>query len=215
MVRLLLILMIILGFNASVFAQDVQYELDIEITWSSDTHPFDWPEGGGHMSGVTAITHNDRYVLFKDGYTATSGLRFVAERGRVRVLRSELEEAIDRGWVKNMIDGSGIDKVPDRIRVTFPISETHSKFSFLTMIAPSPDWFIGLSAVNLRDDAGWRKETRYLLWAWDAGTNSGTSYTSKNDPNQPAESIRLLATPHFLDEAGLKKVGTATFKLIQ
>lgn len=214
MIRILAALLFTLGFSSLAQAEDVQYQLDLDISWSGDTHPHDWPEGGGHMSGLIGATHHGRYVMFADGYTATSGVKSVAERGRQRILRAELDEAIERKRVKDVFQADGIAKVPGRISATFALSETHARVSFITMIAPSPDWFTGLAGVRLRDDKGWRDKAVYALWAWDAGTDRGQSYGSDNDANQPAESIRLVASPHFLDNKGLKQVGTATFTRI-
>ena len=59
-------------------------------------------------------------------------------------------------------------------------------------------------------DGKWLDRVELTLWAWDAGTGSGSTYTDPGPDTQPRESIRLLATPHFLDATGLKPVGTAT-----
>ena len=211
MIRILAALLLTLGVTSSALAEDVQYQLELEITWSGDSHPHDWPAGGGHMSGLIGATHHGRYVMFADGNTASSGVKSVAERGRPRILRAELDEAIRRKRVKDVFQADGIATVPGRITMKFPVSETHSRVSFITMIAPSPDWFTGLAGVSLRNDAGWRDKAIYVLWAWDAGTDRGPSYASENDASQPQESIRLVASPHFLDENGLKQIGTATF----
>ncbi|MEP4313281.1 MAG: spondin domain-containing protein [Anderseniella sp.] len=197
-----------------VLADDVRYKLELDISWSRDTHPHGWPANGGHMSGLIGATHHGRYVMFADGNTASSGVRSVAERGRPRILRAELEEASERKRVEHVFQADGIKQAPGRISATFAVSETHARVSFITMIAPSPDWFTGLACVKLRDDAGWRGKATYVLWAWDAGTDRGQSYASDNDANQPAESIRLVASPHFLDNTGLRQVGTATFTRI-
>lgn len=215
MIRIPAALFLTLASTTTVLADDVQYRLDVDISWSRDTHPHDWPANGGHMSGLTGATHHGRYVMFADGNTASSGVRSVAERGRSRILRAELEEATERKRVKQVFRADGLAKVPGRMSTTLIVSETHSRVSFITMIAPSPDWFTGLAGIRLRDDAGWRAKATYTLWAWDAGTDRGPTYTSQNDPSQPAESIRLVASPHFLDKGGLKQVGTATFTRVK
>ena len=214
MIKTLAALLLTMVFTTPALAEEIKYQLEIDISWSGDTHPHDWPAGGGHMSGLTGAIHHGRYVMFADGNTASSGVRSVAERGRSRILRAELQEATERRRVREVFQADGIAQVPGRISTTFTVSETHARVSFVTMIAPSPDWFTGLAGVKLRDDAGWRDKAVHALWAWDAGTDRGQSYASDNDANQPAESIRLVASPHFLDNNGLKQVGTATFTRI-
>lgn len=49
--------------------------------------------------------------------------------------------------------------------------------SFLTMLGPSPDWNVGLSAEDLcTKECGWAQKLVQDLIPWDAGTDSGVSY---------------------------------------
>ena len=41
--------------------------------------------------------------------------------------------------------------------------------SALTMIAPSPDWFVGVDSLNLCDGASWKSKVTVPMYAWDAG----------------------------------------------
>lgn len=187
----------------------VRYKLELSISWSKANHPHDWPETGGHMSGLVVVAHGPRYVLFEDGRTASSGLKLVAENGRSTVLDAEFTEARRRELIGEVVKTEGLKKVPGIMKAEFIASESHPLVSFVTMLAPSPDWFTGASAINLRADGKWVKRLRVPLWAWDAGTDSGSSYTSANIETQPAQSIRLLATPHVLSGRGLAEIGYA------
>ena len=187
----------------------VRYKLELSISWSKANHPFDWPETGGHLSGLVVVAHGARYVLFEDGRTASSGLKLIAENGRSTVLDAEFTEARRRKRIGEVVKAEGLKKVPGTIKTEFIASESHPLVSFVTMLAPSPDWFTGASAVNLRKEGKWVKRLRVPLWAWDAGTDSGSSYTSANMETQPAQSIRLLATPHVLTGRGLAEIGYA------
>ena len=42
-----------------------------------------------------------------------------------------------------------------------------------SMIAPSPDWFIGLSGLNLYANKRWVADTTVQLFVYDAGTENG------------------------------------------
>jgi len=49
--------------------------------------------------------------------------------------------------------------------------------SFLTMLGPSPDWNVGLSAEDLcTKDCGWVQKVVQDLIPRDAGTDSGVTY---------------------------------------
>ncbi|MEM1199754.1 MAG: spondin domain-containing protein [Pseudomonadota bacterium] len=207
--RLAIALALCLALIVPAAAEEARYRLELQISWSKATHPHDWPEAGGHMSGLVGVTHNSRYVMFADGRTASSGLKLVAENGRAGIMMAEFTEARRRDRIDEVLQADGLKKVPGSIRLEFTVKESHPLVSFVTMLAPSPDWFTGASSVSLRKEGEWIKRLRMPLWVWDAGTDSGSSYLSANMETQPAQSIRLLATPHVLDGRGLAKVGSA------
>ena len=190
-------------------ADTVKYKLTVNITWSAETAPFEFPEHG-HMSGLIGATHNARYSLFRDGDTASSGLELVAENGRVKTLRAEFAEAKRRRRIGEEIDGAPLEKVPGEVSVEFTARADHSLVSFVTMIAPSPDWFTGVSAIPLRVDGKWIDKLTVPLWAWDSGTDHGTTYNAEDIDAQPQQSVRLLATPHFVTAGGVVPMGSAT-----
>ena len=217
MSRIILITLALLYFfvPAAHAAEDARYRLELDITWSQATHPVDWPEAGAHMSGLIGATHNSRYTMFGDGRTATSGLKLLAENGRATIMRAEFTEAERRNRIGEIFSAGGLSVVPGKMTAEFTVSGSHPFVSFVTMIAPSPDWFTGVAALPLSQGGQWVKSVRVPLWAWDAGTDNGTTYRSKNQETQPSESTRLLATPHFLGEEGLKAMGYATLTKIK
>ena len=212
-VRLISLLPMLAALPNDAAAADAtaRFELSLDITWSRETAPYDFPDVG-HMSGLIGATHNNRYILFRDGDTASSGLELVAENGRVRTLRAEFAEAERRKRLGTRIDGPELPKVPGRIMTAFETTQAHPLLSFVTMIAPSPDWFTGAADIALIKDGEWIAELKLPLWAWDAGTDSGTTYASKDAETQPQQSIRLLSGPHFLNNTGLVPVGTVTIR---
>jgi hypothetical protein len=211
--RLLAAMAVVAGLSAEANAQSAdaaRYKLDISVTWSAQMHPLEFPSGA-HFSDLIGVTHDARYFLFADGRTASSGLELLAENGRAAILRAEFAEAMRRGRIGSIFDGEGLYALPGTMSATFDIDAGHRLVSFVTMIAPSPDWFTGLSSVDLMAGGAWIDRMELVLWAWDAGTDSGASYNAPDDDTQPRESVRLLAVPAFIDDGGLKRVGTATF----
>lgn len=64
--------------------------------------------------------------------------------------------------------------------------------SFLTMLGPSPDWNVGLSAEDLcTKECGWVQKVVQDLIPWDAGTDSGVTYEVIN--------IILILTVYLVD----------------
>jgi hypothetical protein len=63
------------------------------------------------------------------------------------------------------------------------------------MVAPSPDWFVGVNSLDLRDENGqWHQQFTISLEVLDAGTDSGETYTSEDLDTRPKEAIQLLTT---------------------
>lgn len=210
----LLVLALTTAGCAMAAEEFARFELTADITWSAETAPLDFPKEA-HMSGLSGATHNTRYVLFRDGHTASSGLELVAENGRATTLKAEFAEAARRGRLGAMIEGPKLARAPGRISTAFTATKAHPLLSFVTMIAPSPDWFTGAADIALMADGRWIEEAEFVLWAWDCGTDSGQTYTTPDQDTQPQQSIRLLASPHFLRANGLVAVGTAKLRRVR
>lgn len=192
--------------------ETVRYRLDVAIDWSAETHPHEFPNAP-HLTAFVGATHHGRYTLFRDGDTASSGLESVAERGRTRIVTAELESQKERGRIGSILIGPALSTVPGEISLEFETTERHSRVSFVSMIAPSTDWFTGFEVV-LRAEEGWTDRVSVPLFVWDAGTDHGTTFTDPGMDTQPRQSIRLLATPHFAYTDGLRPIGRATLTLI-
>jgi hypothetical protein len=190
--------------------EPARYWLELKVVWSSETHPYEFPPDA-HFSDLIGASHYSRYVLFSDGQTASSGLELLAENGRASILQAEMAEAARRNRVGATFTGEGLATVPGVMTAEFEVHASHSLVSVATMIAPSPDWFTGVSGVDLARQGAWIDRLELPLWAWDAGTDSGTTYAAADLDTQPRASVRLVATPHFLGDAGLKPLGTAIF----
>ncbi len=188
-----------------------RFEIAVDISWSAETAPYEFP-ADAHMSGLIGATHHARYVVFRDGLTASSGLELVTENGRASILKAEFAEAKRRRRLGTVIEGPALETAPGRITATFTTTRDHSLLSFVTMIAPSPDWFTGVADVELLKDGEWIEATQLPLWAWDAGTDSGDSYQADDSDTQPRQSTRLLATPHVLIDGGLVPIGTVQIR---
>ncbi len=190
--------------------ETARYRLIIEITWRAATHPFEFP-AKAHLSPFVAASHTGRYVMFGDGRTASSGLELVAENGRPTILMQEIAEARRRRRVLDAVVGPDLTHVPGKVSLTVRVDRRRSRISFVSMVAPSPDWFTGVAGIEMRSNGRWIERLTLPLWAWDAGTDSGETFRATNRDTQPRESVRLLATLHFLGDFGLRAVGRVTF----
>ena len=200
-------------FTSMVMAQGTAtYELTFTSIWSSSTHPSGFP-GNPHFSGMIGGTHNDQVRFWSTGQTASNGIRQMAETGGKSVLRQEVSQAISAGHADDIVDGSGLGS-PGSAKVTFEIRPPWNLVTVTSMLAPSPDWFVGVSGLNLLDDdMNWRDEVEVELFVYDAGTDSGPNYESPNQPTSPRENIRRITESPFLVNGAVKPVGTFRFEL--
>jgi hypothetical protein len=79
------------------------------------------------------------------------------------------------------------------------------------MIAPSPDWFVGVSGLSLFEEGAWVEEKVVELFPYDAGTDSGSRYVSPDEPTDGPEGLRRIETEPFLVEGSVPALGTFTF----
>ncbi|MCY3700684.1 MAG: spondin domain-containing protein [Gemmatimonadetes bacterium] len=190
-----------------VAATTATYRVVFEATWSASTHPTNFP-GGAHFSPLIGAVHNDDVTFWARDGTATPGVESMAETGGTSTLTAEIRAQIP-GNALAVVNGSGIRSPGSTTIQAITLREEFPLVTLVTMIAPSPDWFVGVSGLSLRDDEGnWTEELEVVLYPYDAGTDSGPNYTSANDDTQPKEPIRNLSGESpFSDEP----IGTFTF----
>lgn len=208
MIRPLVLALLALACSATSTLAQATYEVTFDATWSRETHPGNYPSNA-HFSPLIGATHNSDVVVWEAGGFATPGMEDMAETGGTGTLSSELRRASRDGTVMNTLRGAGINS-PSSTKFTFEVDRSHSLVSLVTMIAPSPDWFLGVHDLDLVQDERWVDSITVELSAYDAGTDSGLAFTSGNLDTNPAEPISLLGTP--LD--GTPALGTFTFSLI-
>lgn len=191
---------------------DATYMVDFETTWSAATHPDDFP-GNAHLSGLIGATHTAAVSFWTDGGMASTGIENMAETGGKGALIDEINAAIADTTAESTLSGGGIGVSPGTVSLTFAITEEFPLVTLVSMLAPSPDWFVGVSALSLLKDGAWIESLAVELYAYDAGTDSGTTYTSANQDTNPAESIAPIGTAPFLIDGAIPPIGTFTFTL--
>jgi hypothetical protein len=184
------------------------YRVTFESTWSASTHPSDFPqEGLAHFSPLVGATHNADAVFWASGSAATEGIKQMAEGGQTGALSGEVNTAISGGSAALVLLGLDLDPTPGSTSFTFDIDENHPLVTLVTMIAPSPDWFVGVSGVDLFEGGEWVSEVSFDLMPWDAGTDSGTSYTAEDQATNPPATIRAISGSPFSSQP----LGSFTF----
>ena len=137
----------------------------------------------------------------------------MAETGGKSPLDDEIEALISGGNTGSLISGGGIGRSPGQVSVEFQVDRDFPLLSLVSMIAPSPDWFVGVHDVALFENGQWVDEKVVDLHAYDAGTDDGETYVASNAATTPQGQITRIAAPSPLDVDGVvAPFGTFTIR---
>ncbi|XP_054267798.1 spondin-1-like isoform X2 [Macrosteles quadrilineatus] len=176
---------------------EAKYEVTFEGLWSRHTHPKDFPSNSWltRFSDVIGASHSSYYRFWEYGGIASEGLRQVAERGSTRMLESELKSQSQN--IRTIIKARGISypNVTGKTFAVFRVDRIHHLMSLVSMIDPSPDWIVGVSALELcLRNCSWVESKVLNLYPWDAGTDSGVTYISPDQQTVPRDKIRRITS---------------------
>jgi len=190
---------------------DVTYEMRFIATWSAATHPDDFPSSA-HFSGLIGASHNASVLFWEAAAQASPGIESMAETGSKSALIDEVEQAMSTGNADKIISAAGLGASPGNIDITFPMQSSHPYISIVTMLAPSPDWFAGVSAINLMENGDWLPSKTVELFVYDAGTDDGVSYTSSDADSNPKQAIMKISESPFFVNGQIRSVGQFVFQ---
>ncbi len=193
--------------------QTARYTVTFQATWSAATHPVDFP-ASPHFSGLIGGTHDSTVSFWTVGGIASDGIRNMAELGSKSPLDAEVRAAIDAGRAGAVLSGGGIGVSPGTVSLEFEISRTFPLVTLVSMIAPSPDWFVGVSSLSLLQNGTWVDDVRIDLYPYDAGTDNGVTYQSPDAVTTPRQPIVRIEGAPFAGSGTVAPLGTFTFRRI-
>ena len=189
------------------------YKVTFTATWSQETHPDDFPPNP-HFSGLIGATHNIYVSFWGEGELASPGIKAMAENGSKSPLNIEIGKAYLQLKAYRYISGEGINESPGSVSVNLMVNKNYPLVTLVSMIAPSPDWFVGVDSLNLMENGEFVDEKVVTLYAYDAGTDSGTTYSSPDNPTDPPVPISKIEGYPFYFNGTVVPVGTFTFTKI-
>lgn len=164
-----------------------------------------------HWSPLVGVMHDAAASLWEPGGTATAGMEAMAERGQTALLVSEAMAFRAAGHAGDPFVGPDIAVSPGSAVTTITATAATPLLTVVTMVAPSPDWFVG--GLDLRAGGAWASR-EVVLFIYDSGTDSGLTYTAANADTQPREPIFLIQTEPFLVDGSVRPVGTRFVELL-
>ena len=199
---------------ADTAAGDARYRVTFRSTWSADTHPTNFPVNP-HFSGLVGATHDADTRIWQRDELASDGIELMAETGGKSQLLAEIAALIEAGTAHAELSGGGLSTSPASVSLEFDVVASHPFVTLVSMLAPSPDWFVGVSALSLlAEDGTWKEREEVMLRLYDAGTDDGTTFNAANADSDPPQPISRLSSASgdtdFTD--GTPAIGTFLFQ---
>ena len=172
------------------------YRLNFQGTWNPTDHPTEFP-AGAHFTRLAVATHHLGVTFWETGSLASFGIKRIAELGITSDFVGEVDDAITGGTAASVVLSSSGSFGPGAlVEMDVEVTDTHPLITFASMVAPSPDWFVGVSGLSLVDPGGaWIPEVTVPLYAYDAGTEEGNGFSLSNPATIPQETITPLHGP--------------------
>jgi hypothetical protein len=195
-------------------APTARYQVTFQTYWAMETHPTDFP-ANPHFSPLIGATHSSRVHFWTLGAAASDGIEAMAERGRTSPLDIEIEAAIAQAAARQVLRGAPVDVLPGSASIEFEIDRDQPLVTLVTMIAPSPDWFVGVHDLSLLQGGDWVAESVVILHPYDAGTDHGSTYASPDIDAQPRVEIARLEGEPVMRQGSVAPFGTFVFRRLR
>mgnify|MGYP000545465246 CR=1 FL=1 len=162
------------GTNEMVISEGATEEITGEITIPEEA-----------VYGFTRMR-----VMMQKGETPTPGVEEMSESGKTAILIKEIQNIIDSNFALNQTKGKRIDS-PGIDSNELNFSQDFSYITFVSMLAPSPDWFVAAST-NLIENEKWKDKIELKLITYDSGGDDGQELTSKDKDSDPKQNITIF-----------------------
>lgn len=166
------------------FSQD-KYKITFMTDWGDPRlkNIIGYPENEPpHTGNFFLIQHDDKYNLFSVGDFASNG---IAESSMFGTNGSLMKESDNYSY-----QVADVLMTPGEKSFIVKYDPDNPYFSFVTMIAPSADWFTGISSVDMRKLGN---KVKIPLYAYNAGTDYGNEFITF--PKHPREDKTLPIFP--------------------
>ncbi|XP_059869114.1 spondin-2 isoform X2 [Delphinus delphis] len=185
-----------LGGESMCTAQPLaKYSITFTGKWSQASFPKQYPlfRPPAQWSSLLGAAHSPDYSLWRKGQYVSNGLRDFAERSEAWALMREMEAAGEKlQSVHGVFSAPAVPSGTGQTSAEFEAHSRHSLVSFVVRIVPSPDWFVGIDSLDLCDGGRWREQVVVDLHPYDAGTDSGFTFSSPKFATVPQDTVTEL-----------------------
>lgn len=177
----------------------VKYNVDFVTMWGEDPS-INFPPNP-HTGNMFLVTHNNNFELFQLGKLASKGISNTAMYGTIDDLLKMTSNNPNIGTVVT----HNVLMAPGEVNMTIEIPPNKTNLSFVTMIAPSSDWFTGFN-LNLAPNNKWIDKMTIPLYVYIAGTDSNQGFVTKHNPKSIPDPISLKNDSYLFPDNKLKPI---------
>jgi hypothetical protein len=190
---------------------EATYKMTVTMNWK--TPQFSVPNGA-HITPIVGMIHSRDTFLWKESLLSTPGLEDVAEIGNNLKMNTEIDGILlkNKAGSKFQIPPPSITGTSDS---TLKFTTTFPNISFASMIAPSPDWFMGINNVSLFQNNKWVTDLTLNIKLYDAGTEEGNVFGYNNPVTNPQQTIMLLTPASVLANNNTSIATIATVRFLR
>jgi hypothetical protein len=201
------------------FSETATYRLTVDNTWSESPHPGNVPNDA-HFSWIGGGSHSSAISFWNDGVLASPGIVQMAENGRTDILVTEVDAAITSGtagsvlnWQHWFCPSGTTNPSCGFLVVEFEIDDAFPLVTLVTMLGPSPDWFVGVSGLALHDGNDWLNTVVVDLRPYDGGSRDQNIFELGGPLTTPQDPVSLI-TAGSGQLIGPESLGTFRFERV-
>ncbi|HMB64840.1 MAG TPA: spondin domain-containing protein, partial [Eudoraea sp.] len=167
------------------------YNVTFVGNWSASNHPADFPSGD-HFSPAIGMVHKTGTLFFEEDEIASDGMEIMAETGATAELALEIDALVTAGMASSTVIGEGLTTGFSEATFQITVTNDFPLVTLVSMIAPSPDWFVAIENVSMLDNGAFVDDLTVDAISYDAGTDGGPTFTSADDDSDPADNISKI-----------------------
>ena len=195
------------------------YQLTVINDWTEARHPINYPSTDAHFSWLGGGTHDASQSFWELGGQANAGFERMAETGVTTDFVNEIAAVgSPLNWQHWFCQPGATNSNCGSLTEQFTIDSSQPLITLTSMLGPSPDWFVGVSGLNLLAGGDWISNITEPLVLYDAGTEEGATPTMSNSATSPFMPISLIAydsmTGDYFPSSQEYIVGSFNFELI-
>lgn len=179
----------------------IRYKVTFVSNWGSDQNQINFPLNP-HTGNMFLTVSNDDFNLFQVGQLASKAISNTSMYGTIDDLMNMVKN--DRN-VDSVYTAPVLETPGDHTFIITP-DANYRYLSFVTMIAPSPDWFTGVTGFDLVQNMRWIQQAVIPLFVFDAGTDSGTKFNMEHFIKARPDPITLKNDDFLYPDGMLKPI---------